>query len=91
MKEYGEKHLIDKIYNCFFEELCDYEEKLETIKKMFEVPKDNDIFLLCTKIKILTLDLMKNLDLSKVMYDYKTHLAHQSFNLKDDKVGILLP
>ena len=86
IKILGKNHSIDQIYDTYFSELNEYENKLKKIKKKLERPNKKDIFLLYTKIKIKTLDLLKELDLSKVMHNYKTHLAHLSFRGEVNKV-----
>ena len=85
IKDHGVQYKIESIYNDYFIEIKNYEDKLYSIKEKLKHPINRDIFLWNTLIKLEALNILKSLDSSKAMSDYKDHLAHLSFNEKFNK------
>ena len=78
------------IFNNYFAELSDYNDKFTKLKRKLERAKNKDIYLGYAKIRIKMHNLIKKLDLSQVMFDYKTHLAHLSFCSNTHEVSIFI-
>ena len=88
MREHGELYNMEKIYRDYFKDLRVFEDKAQYMKTELMKSEGKDIFLRYTKITLRAHDTLKELDLSKVMNEYKTHFTHLQFRLKANRVRI---
>ena len=90
MREHGEKYSIEKIWKSYFIELDEYDNRLHNLQQKLERSNTNDVYLKYAKVRIKAHELLKELDWSKIMNDYKTHLAHLHLIIKSNLVSNLL-